>query len=152
MISWADTERDLSAWLGNAMQNNALLETYKLEKPIKDRLARGDEGRMTHAEGRGGPATCSPTGAASPPATTSTTCAPSTGRDGDVHKYFSRYDSPYDSYINFMNVLDNVRTRATGVVVPNPSARTSAAQKEEGRCNAHRPLPVVLQQRTARCR
>ena len=32
--------------------------------------------------------------------------------DGDVHKYFSPYESPYDSYINFMNVLDNVRSRA----------------------------------------
>ena len=31
--------------------------------------------------------------------------------DGDVHKYFSPYDSPYDAYINFMNVLDNVRQR-----------------------------------------
>ena len=31
--------------------------------------------------------------------------------DGDVHKYFNPYDSPYDSYINFMNVLDNLRTR-----------------------------------------
>ena len=30
MISWADTERDLSAWLGNAMQSNALHELYKL--------------------------------------------------------------------------------------------------------------------------
>ena len=32
--------------------------------------------------------------------------------DGDVHKYFSPYDSPYDAYINFMNVIDNVRVRA----------------------------------------
>ena len=31
--------------------------------------------------------------------------------DGDVHQYFSPYDSPYDGYINFMNVLDNVKTR-----------------------------------------
>ena len=31
--------------------------------------------------------------------------------DGDVHKYFSPYDSPYDAYINFMNVLDNVKSR-----------------------------------------
>jgi alpha-amylase/alpha-mannosidase (GH57 family) len=36
--------------------------------------------------------------------------------DGDVHKYFSPYDSPYDSYINFMNVLDNMRTRVETVV------------------------------------
>ena len=33
--------------------------------------------------------------------------------DGDVHKYFSPYDSPYDSYINFMNVLSNLRSRCT---------------------------------------
>jgi len=31
--------------------------------------------------------------------------------DGDVHKFFNPYDSPYDSYINFMNVLDNLRLR-----------------------------------------
>ena len=31
--------------------------------------------------------------------------------DGQVHKYFSPYESPYDSYINFMNVLDNVQSR-----------------------------------------
>ena len=35
--------------------------------------------------------------------------------DGDVHKYFSPYESPYDSYINFMNVLDNIQTRLQGV-------------------------------------
>jgi alpha-amylase len=31
--------------------------------------------------------------------------------DGDVHKYFNPYDSPYDSYINFMNVLDQLQGR-----------------------------------------
>jgi hypothetical protein len=31
--------------------------------------------------------------------------------DGDVHKYFNPYDSPYDSYINFMNVLDHLHGR-----------------------------------------
>ena len=37
------------------------------------------------------------------------------GAAGDVHnKYFNPYESPYDSYINFMNVLDNVRTRLRG--------------------------------------
>ena len=34
--------------------------------------------------------------------------------DGDVHKYFNPYDSPYDSYINFMNVLDNLQRRCGG--------------------------------------
>jgi len=31
--------------------------------------------------------------------------------DGDVHKYFNPYNSPYDSYINFMNVLNNLHNR-----------------------------------------
>ncbi len=112
MISWADTERDLTAWLGNAMQSNALLETYKLERPVKERVARaireGDDQEKHEAA-----------------------CLLEDWRklttsdhfyymctkywaDGDVHKYFSPYDSPYDAYINFMNVLDNVRARASG--------------------------------------
>jgi len=37
LISWADTERDLSAWLGNAMQSNALHELYKLEGAMKEK-------------------------------------------------------------------------------------------------------------------
>lgn len=95
MISWADTERDLSAWLGNAMQSNALHELYKLEGPLKE---RGDEQLL--ADWR--------------KLTTSDhfyyMCT-KYWSDGDVHKYFSPYESPYDSYINFMNVLDNVRSR-----------------------------------------
>ena len=35
IISWADTERDLSAWLGNTMQSNALHELFKLEQPAR---------------------------------------------------------------------------------------------------------------------
>jgi alpha-amylase len=96
MISWADTERDLSAWLGNAMQSNALHELYKLEGAVKE---KGDEQLL--ADWRKISSSdhfyymCTKHYA-----------------DGDVHKYFSPYESPYDSYINFMNVLDNVRSRA----------------------------------------
>jgi alpha-amylase len=95
MISWADTERDLSAWLGNAMQSNALHELYKLEGALKE---KGDEALL--ADWR--------------KLTTSDhfyyMCTKYFA-DGTVHKYFSPYESPYDSYINFMNVLDNVRSR-----------------------------------------
>src|SRR5690606_18146242 len=102
-------ERDLTAWLGNAMQSNALQETYRLERPLKRRLAEaikaGDEHEISEArhalnDWR--------------KLTTSDhfyyMCT-KYWADGDVHKYFSPYDSPYDSYINFMNVLDNVRQR-----------------------------------------
>ena len=96
MISWADTERDLSAWLGNAMQSNALHELYKLEQPIKaagDKILLEDWRRLTTSDHFYYMCT-------------------KYFADGDVHKYFNPYESPYDSYINFMNVLDNLRTRA----------------------------------------
>lgn len=37
--------------------------------------------------------------------------------DGDVHKYFNPYDSPYDGYINFMTVLDNLNSRCHKVLL-----------------------------------
>ncbi len=95
IVSWADTERDLSAWLGNAMQSNALHEVYRLEGLVKEaqnehltadwrRLQTSDHFYYM----------CTKYFA-----------------DGDVHKYFNPYDSPYDSYINYMNVLNNLRRR-----------------------------------------
>ena len=95
MVSWADVERDLSAWLGNAMQSNALHELYRLEEAVK---AAGDP-QLLHDWRRLQTSDhfyymCTKWFA-----------------DGDVHKYFNPYESPYDSYINFMNCLDNVRTR-----------------------------------------
>ena len=118
-ISWADTERDLTAWRGNAMQHNALEETYRVEQSLKDRRSS-----------RPSPSWCrrSPTRSSSNDIeyiltdwrklTTSDhfyyMCT-KYWADGDVHKYFSPYDSPYDGYINFMNVLDNVKTRLAKV-------------------------------------
>jgi alpha-amylase len=95
MISWADQERDLSAWLGNAMQSNALHELYKLEGPLKEKadpVLLEDWRRLTTSDHFYYMCT-------------------KYWADGDVHKYFSPYESPYDSYINFMNVLDNIQTR-----------------------------------------
>lgn len=101
MISWADTERDLSAWLGNAMQSNALQELYKLEPRVKSIAAsKHTDATNILRDWRY--------------LTTSDhfyyMCTKYFA-DGDVHKYFNPYESPYDSYINFMNVLDNLRTR-----------------------------------------
>lgn len=99
MTSWADTERDLSAWLGNAMQDNAAAELYRLEGPVKAQHAAGDEYILEDWR----------------KLTTSDHLYYMSTKywaDGDVHKYFSPYDSPYEAYINFMNVLDNIRTRA----------------------------------------
>jgi alpha-amylase len=95
MISWADMERDLSAWLGNAMQSNSLHELYNLEQQVRacqDPQIISDWRRLQTSDHFYYMCT-------------------KWFEDGDVHKYFNPYDSPYDSYINFMNVLDNLRSR-----------------------------------------
>jgi len=95
MISWADTERDISAWLGNSMQANALHDVYALTEEV---LASGDEALLDDWR----------------KLQTSDhfyyMCT-KWFADGDVHKYFNPYESPYDAYINYMNILDNIRTR-----------------------------------------
>ena len=95
IISWADMERDLSAWLGNAMQSNAIHELYRLENQVKqtgnERLISDWRKLQTSDHFY---YMCTKYFA-----------------DGDVHKYFNPYDSPYESYINFMNVLDNLHSR-----------------------------------------
>jgi len=95
-MSWADTERDLSAWSGNAMQDYAMRELFKIEKLVK---ATGDAQLLQDWR----------------QLTTSDHFYYMSTKyfsDGAVHKYFSPYDSPYDGYINFMNVLDNLGARA----------------------------------------
>ena len=104
LISWADTERDLSAWLGNAMQSNAVHELYRLEKHIKnthDPKLIADWRKLQISDHFYYMCT-------------------KYFADGDVHKYFNPYSSPYDSYINFMNVLDNLQRRCY-----NPQAKCS---------------------------
>ena len=95
MISWADTERDISAWLGNSMQANALHDLYAMADEILD---SGDEALIRDWR----------------ELQTSDhfyyMCT-KWFADGDVHKYFNPYGSPYDAYINYMNILDNVRSR-----------------------------------------
>ena len=98
MISWADTERDLSAWLGNSMQANALHDVYALADEV---LATEDERLIDDWR----------------KLQTSDhfyyMCT-KWFADGDVHKYFNPYESPYDAYINYMNILDNIRSRIAG--------------------------------------
>ena len=109
ITSWADMERDLSAWLGNAMQSNALHELYRLERLVKE-----TEDEQLIADWR--------------KLQTSDhfyyMCTKYFS-DGDVHKYFNPYDSPYDSYINFMNVLNHLTRRCTGVDVAEAEVRVA---------------------------
>jgi len=88
-ISWADAERDLAAWLGNDMQNDAIEALYRLEKRVKA-LGRDDLLRTWRRLQTSDHFYYMCTKWFS---------------DGEVHKYFNPYGSPYDAYINYMNVL-----------------------------------------------
>ncbi|MCF7862296.1 glycoside hydrolase family 57 protein [Candidatus Woesearchaeota archaeon] len=95
MTSWADLERDLSAWLGNNMQHNAINELYRIESMVKetgDPVLLEDWRRLTTSDHFYYMCT-------------------KWFADGDVHKYFNPYDSPYDSFIAFMNVLKDIEHR-----------------------------------------
>lgn len=94
-VTWADNERDLSAWVGNAMQQQTIAELYKLEDDI---LASGDatlieDWRRLQASDH-----------------VYYMCT-KWFSDGDVHAYFSPYESPYDAFIYFCNVLRDVQLR-----------------------------------------
>ncbi len=91
-ISWADEERDMTAWLGNAMQQDAARKIYELEPAIRrqndEKLLRKWRTLQTSDHFY---YMCTKWFA-----------------DGDVHRYFNPFDSPYEAYINYMNILDDL--------------------------------------------
>lgn len=94
-VTWADSERDLSAWLGNAMQHEAMRCLYAIEGDVlrtNDLTLISDWRRLTTSDH---------------PYYMCTKYF----NDGDVHAYFSPYDSPYDAFIYYMNAIRDVRYR-----------------------------------------
>jgi len=94
-VTWADSERDLSAWMGNAMQQEALKYLYELEGAVMDsrddtliedwrRLQTSDHVYYMSTK---------------------------FSHDGNVHDYFSPYGSPYDAFMYFMNAVRDMRWR-----------------------------------------
>jgi len=103
-ISWADEERDLTAWLGNDLQDDAYDQLYELEEEI---ISSGDKDLINDWRYL---------------QTSDHFYYMCTKwfSDGDVHKYFNHYDSPYDAYINYMNVLSDFRIRLSNLISKNP--------------------------------
>ena len=94
-MSWADVERDLSAWLSNSMQWEAAHKLYELEPKVletNDETLISDWRRLQTSDHLYYMCT-------------------KWFNDGDVHKYFNPYDSPYDAFISFMNVLNDLKLR-----------------------------------------
>ncbi len=102
-ISWADEERDLSAWLGNDMQNEAFTKLYGLKDLVKktqDPAILTDWRYLQVSDHFYYMST-------------------KFFSDGEVHKYFNPYESPYDAFINYMNVLSDFTNRINDVVGSN---------------------------------
>jgi alpha-amylase len=92
LISWADEERDATAWLGNPMQQDAAKTIYLLETALR---TRGDKSllqqwRMLQTSDH------------------FYYMCTKWSADGDVHRYFNPYESPYAAYINYMNIVEDL--------------------------------------------
>ena len=94
-ITWADTERDLSAWVSNAMQNTAEKEIYAMREEVlnsEDPQLISDWRLLTTSDHPYSMCT-------------------KYWNDGDVHAYFSAYASPYESFMFFMNIVRDLEYR-----------------------------------------
>ncbi len=94
-ISWADIERDLSAWLGNSIQHEAIQKLYSLEARVKDAhdpKLLDDWRKLTTSDHFYYMCT-------------------KWFADGDVHKYFNPYNTPYEAFIAYNNILHDLEYR-----------------------------------------
>ncbi len=99
-ISWADEERDLSAWLGNELQKEAFNHLYALKERVKqctdpqmtkDWIYLQSNDHLYYM------------------------CTKFFS-DGEVHKFFNPFGSPYEAFINYMNVLSDFTLRLNKLV------------------------------------
>jgi alpha-amylase len=102
-ISWADEERDLTAWLGNGMQKEAFEKLYNLSgqmqkctdgELIKDWNFLQGSDHFYYMSTK-------------------------FFSDGEVHSYFNPFDTPFDAFINYMNVLSDFKIRLSSIVPEN---------------------------------
>ncbi len=93
VLSWADVDRDASAWLENEMQKFAFDQMIKLEEKVRQNPELLKVWRQLQISDH------------------FYYMCTKWFADGDVHKYFNAYDSPYDAFINYMNVLQDIKSR-----------------------------------------
>ena len=94
-ISWADEERDLTAWLGNELQQEAYNKVYAMTEKLSivgSPELWEDFGHLQESDHFYYMCT-------------------KFFSDGEVHKYFNPYDTPYEAFINYMNVLSDFQIR-----------------------------------------
>ena len=121
-ISWADEERDLTAWLGNDLQDDAFGSLYENEQImagctdedlLRDYMYLQASDHFYYM------------------------CT-KWFSDGAVHHYFNPFSSPYEAFLNYMNVLADFSERVKqfaekqgmGGVVPKPLSVGKTALKK----------------------
>ncbi|MFO7711434.1 MAG: glycoside hydrolase family 57 protein [Candidatus Woesearchaeota archaeon] len=100
-ISWADSERNLSAWVGNKMQNSAVQSLFGLEHDVKSMHDQNllDVWRKMQGSDH------------------FYYMCTKWFNDGDVHKYFNPFESPYEAFIAFMNIVNDLKERTKNEAV-----------------------------------
>ncbi len=99
-VTWADSERDLSAWLGNNLQHEAMKYIYDMT----ERVLRTGDGQLI--------------GDWRKLQTADHVYYMSTKHadDGSIHSYFSPYSSPYEAFLNYMNAIRDIRWRTDNLL------------------------------------
>ncbi len=99
-VTWADSERDLSAWLGNNLQHEAMKYIYDMT----ERVLRTGDGQLIDDWRK--------LQTADHVYYMSTKHAD----DGSIHSYFSPYNSPYEAFLNYMNAIRDIRWRTDNLL------------------------------------
>ena len=99
-VTWADSERDLSAWLGNNLQHEAMKYIYDMT----ERVLRTGDGQLIDDWRK--------LQTADHVYYMSTKHAD----DGSIHSYFSPYSSPYEAFLNYMNAIRDIRWRTDNLL------------------------------------
>ena len=119
-ISWADEERDVTAWLGNELQQDAFNKLYEQSEKLallNNAVLWEDFGHLQESDHLYYMST-------------------KFFSDGEVHSYFNPYNTPYEAFINYMNALSDFIIRIDDAVatfgqgVPAPAQAASAKKKK----------------------
>ncbi len=124
-ISWADEERDVTAWLGNELQNDAfgkINEQVEKLALLNDEALWSDFGHLQESDHFYYMCT-------------------KFFSDGAVHKYFNPYDTPYEAFINYMNVVSDFILRVDDAISVSdvnfaPAEAKATAKKTSGTAKA----------------
>lgn len=115
-ISWADEERDLTAWLGNELQDEAFSKLYQLKNLVDSTDNEALKKDWSYLQ-------CSDH---------FYYMCTKFFSDGEVHNYFNPYKTPYDAFINYMNVLSDfeLRLKEASKHLTEDALKISALEKE----------------------